>query len=130
MPVNKLFVSNRPVQTRPRLFNRSETSVKEKISRGGYFDRERCYIDSRYSKCYDHKSVKSSASVTGYTLPEYYNSPTSFSSPHSCPSFSMPRFDGKSTNFNSYIRIFETSISKRIDPTLRIHYLKENQQKV
>ena len=113
MPVNKPFISNRPVQTRPRFSNRSETSLKENILRDGYFDRDSCYIDSRYSECYDHKSVKSSASVIGYTLPEYYNSPTSFSSPYSCPSFSMPRFDGKSTSFNSFIRNFETYISKK-----------------
>ena len=54
--------------------------MKEQISRDGYFDRERCYIDSRYSECYDHKSVKSSASVKGCKLLEYYNSPMSFSS--------------------------------------------------
>ena len=35
----------------------------------------------------------------------------------------MPRFDGKSTSFNSFIRNFEAHISKRIDPALRIHYL-------
>ena len=121
MPVNKPFVSNRPAQSRPRFFNRSETSLKEQISRDGYSDHERGRFDSRYYECYDHKSVKSSASVTGYTLPEYYNSPTPFSSPYSCPSFSMPRFDGKSTSFNSFIRNCETYISKRIDPTLRIH---------
>ena len=117
-PVNKPFVSNRPVQSRPRFPNRSETSLKENISRDGYFDRDSCYIDSRYSECYYHKSVKSSASVKGCKLPEYYNSPTSFSSP-----FRMPRINGKSTSFNSFIRNCETYISKRIDPTLRIHYL-------
>ena len=46
-----------------------------------------------------------------------------FSIPFSCPPFTMSRFDGKSASFNSFIRNFETYISKRIGPTLRIHYL-------
>ena len=35
----------------------------------------------------------------------------------------MPRFAGKSTSFNSFIRNFETYISERIDLTLLLHYL-------
>ena len=35
----------------------------------------------------------------------------------------MLRFDGKSASYNSFIRNFETYISKRIGPSLRIHYL-------
>ena len=81
MPVYKPFVSNRLAQSRPRFFNCSEAFLKEQISRDGRFIRERRYIDSRYSECYDHKSLKSSASITCYTLPEYYNSLTSFLSP-------------------------------------------------
>ena len=80
MPVNKPFVSNRPVQTQPRFFNHSEKSLKEQISRDGHSDIERCCSDSRYHEYYDHKSVKSSASVKGCKLLEYYNSPMSFSS--------------------------------------------------
>ena len=102
-------------------FNRSETSLKEQISRDVYSHRERCCFVFRYHEYYDHKSVKSSASVTGYKLTEYYKSPTSFSSPFSCPSFSMLKFDEKSTSFNCFIQDFETYISKRIDPMLRIH---------
>ena len=71
MPVNKPFVSNRPVQGRPRFFNRSETSLREQIPRDGYPDRKLGCLGSRYHEYYDHKSVKSSASVTVYKLPEY-----------------------------------------------------------
>ena len=71
MPVNKPFVKNRPVQSRPRLFYRSKTFLKEQITRDGHSDRKRCNFDSRYHEYYDHKSMKSSASVTCYTLPEY-----------------------------------------------------------
>ena len=97
--------------------------MKEQISREGRSDRERCCFDSRYYEHYDHKSVKSSASAKGCKLLEYYNSPTSFLSSFSARSSSMPRFDGKSTSFNSFIRNFETHILKRKDCTLRIHYL-------
>ena len=123
MPVNKPFLNNRPVQSPPMFLNHSETPLKQQISRDGYFDRERSCLDSRYHEYNDHKLVKSSARVKGYKLPEYYNSPMPFSSPFSCPPFTMPRFDGKSASFNSFIRNFETYISTRVDPTLRIQYL-------
>ena len=97
--------------------------MREQISRDGYSDRERCCFDSRYYECYDHKSVKSSASVKDFQLAEYYISLTSFSSTFSCLPFSMLRFDGKSESFSSFIRNFEMYIMKIIDPMLRIHYL-------
>ena len=97
--------------------------MREQISRDGYSDHERGRFDSRYYECYDHKSVKSSASVKVFQLAEYYISLRSFSSTFSCLLYSMLRFDGKSASFSSFIRNFEMYISKRIDPMLRIHYL-------
>ena len=35
----------------------------------------------------------------------------------------MPRFAGKTINYNSFIRNFQSNTLKRIDPLLRIHYL-------
>ena len=84
------------------LWNISEqTNITQSCS-----DHERWCFDSRYSEYHNHNSLKSSANVKSQKPPEYYNFLASFSCCPSCPTFTLPRFGGKSLNYDSFILNF------------------------